>query len=106
VDFFRFKTREERVRDSDVDVDLKEANRRKTNRALLFIFAGIALALLGLKLESIPRADLPGQILTYTGFGVFVIGAILGHWAQAERGFLAKPEPKKPPSIWNWRKPR
>lgn len=103
---FRFQIRFQRPPENDqVDADLKEANRRKTNLAIALIAVALLGMFLGVKIEALPHARLLGQIILWLGLAGLMAGALLGRWTQAERTFLAKPDAKKPPSFWNWRNP-
>src|SRR5215467_9618196 len=80
-----------------VDADLIAENRERVRRALAMIAVGIVLPIAPLKLH---LTEWPARVSTWVGTALFIVGLVLVRWAGAERAFLNRPEPEKPPSLF------
>jgi hypothetical protein len=80
-----------------VDADLVAGNRRRMWRSLGMIAAGILLSMISVKLH---HTGWLVRVSTWKGLALFIVGLLLLRWAGAERTFLNKPDPEKPPSLF------
>ena len=93
----RCRKREQELAEG-ADADLLQANRRRFRMAFVLVGIAVVLGPLGAKLH------LPSMlsVVFRVAAGISAVsGIVLGMWAREEHGFLTKPDPERPPEIFN-----
>ncbi|MFZ0703915.1 MAG: hypothetical protein WAN10_00690 [Candidatus Acidiferrales bacterium] len=96
-DWFSRYSQRQRDLAAGVDADLVASNWRKTKLWLSLFLGGILLLWIA------GTAEVHGvvkEISRWLGSAMTLVGFAIAIWAQQERAFLHKPDPKKPPSLF------
>lgn len=97
LDWFSRYGQRQRDLAAGVDADLVQSNRKKSTIALLLSGAGFFL----IGIDHFAKLHgLIHEVFVWL-FGLLVFGGLfVGKWAQQERAFLGKSDPRKPPSLF------
>jgi hypothetical protein len=97
LDWFSRYPQRQRDFAAGVDADLVASNWKKT-KLWLSLF-GVGILLLGMA-GTAEVHRVVKEILRWFGSATMLVGFAIAIWAQQERAFLDKPDPKKPPSLF------
>ena len=79
------------------DADVVQSYRRRFKTAFRLLGVAVVLLLAEARIPLFHRLDL---VLRTIAIICFLPGIVLVRWAAAERDFLIKPEPEKPPTVF------
>jgi len=94
-DYFSRYIQRKRDLAAGVDADLVAGNRKKFRVGLLLFIGGFLLFAGSAKIHGVMA-----EVLRWIGGATFMVGFFMVTWAQQERAFLNRPDPKKPPSLF------
>jgi hypothetical protein len=97
LDWIERRVLRQRELQQGADADLLRDNRKRWK--LSWVLLGSSFVLIGVQ-TMIVLSDPFHRIAVALTMILFVAGALLGHWARAEKSFLDQPDPKEPPNLF------
>lgn len=98
--FARWKERQRELQNG-VDADLVRENRKRWKHSMVMFVCFFLL--IGVQ-KQVHFPEPWSRIVLALTMIFFIGGLLLARWAGAQDDFLSRPNPKDPPSFWNWRR--